>query len=173
MKIILSEYDSQWPVLFEREKEKLLSVIGNLNPTIEHVGSTSVPDLLAKPIIDIMAGVPDFSCADDLVLKIQDLGYTYISRYEDEMPYRRFFKKPESNIVTHHIHMVEINSDFWIRHLLFRDYLRENQVTALKYADLKRQLAQKEWEDSNDYADAKSDFIRSVEQQAGFQGLRE
>ena len=169
MKIILSEYDPQWPTLFEQEKAVLLSIIGLLNPTIEHIGSTSVPGLIAKPIIDIIAGLPDFGHADKLVPKIQELGYTYLSRYEDEMPYRRFFKKLEGNVATHHIHMVEINSDFWIRHLLFRDYLRGNPTIALEYADLKRNLAQKEWEDSNDYADAKGYFIRGIEQQAGFQ----
>ena len=69
--------------------------------------------------------------------------------------------------------MVEINSEFWVRHLLFRDTLRENRAIALGYADLKRDLAQREWNDMNDYADAKSDFIRGVEQQAGFQRLEE
>ena len=117
MEIILSEYDSQWPALFEREKAVLLSIIGPLNPTIEHMGSTSVPGLFSKPIIDIMVGLPDFGHADRLVPKIQVLGYTYISQYEDEMPYRRFFKKLEDKVATHHIHMVEINSDFWVRHL--------------------------------------------------------
>ena len=85
MKILLSEYDPLWPIQYEREKTMLFSVIGNLSPIVEHVGSTSVPGLIAKPIIDIMVGLPDFSHADKLVPKIQGLGYDYISRYEDVM----------------------------------------------------------------------------------------
>lgn len=173
MKIILSEYNPQWPMLFEREKAAIFSVIGNFNPTIEHIGSTSVPALAAKPIIDIMVGLTDLNDADFLVSQIEELGYTYFSQYEDEMPYRRFFRKGAGDVVTHHIHMVAIDSEFWVRHLLFRNCLRENPEIALKYADLKRNLAQKEWGDSNDYADAKSNFIRSIEQYAGFPPVRE
>ncbi|MHC4907475.1 MAG: GrpB family protein [Planctomycetota bacterium] len=168
MKIILSEYNCDWATAFKQEKETLQMSISSSHPSIEHVGSTSVPDLIAKPIIDIMMGLPDFAQADALVPCLQQLGYTYFSQYEDVMPYRRFFKKQNGGITTHHIHMVESGSEFWIRHLLFRDFLRGNQSVAADYANLKLKLAQQDWKDGNEYADAKTDFIRSVEKQAGF-----
>ncbi|MHC5165875.1 MAG: GrpB family protein, partial [Planctomycetota bacterium] len=156
MKITLSEYNYAWPELFEQEKEILGAHLSSCNPTIKHVGSTAVPHLVAKPIIDIMIGLSDFTKADSFVPCIQELGYIYFKQYEDVMPYRRFFKKQNGNIVTHHIHMVETETEFWIRHLLFRDFLRDNQTVAADYADLKLRLAQQEWKDGNEYAGAKT-----------------
>lgn len=166
MKIILSEYNSDWPAAFKQEKKTLQISLSSSNPSIEHVGSTSVPNLIAKPVIDIMMGLPDFAQADSLVPCIQQLGYTYFSQYGDVMPYRRFFKKQNGDIVTHHIHMIETGSEFWVRHLLFRDYLRDNTSVTADYARLKLNLAQQDWKDVNEYADAKTDFIRDVEKQA-------
>lgn len=168
MKITLSEYDPGWPSMFEKEKEFLLARLSSSNPSIEHVGSTSVPGLIAKPTIDLMIGLPEFAQADSLVPPIQQLGYTYFKQYEDLMPYRRFFKKQNGDITTHHIHMVERGSEFWFRHLLFRDFLRGNQSTAADYAKLKLKLAQQDWKDGNEYAEAKTDFIREIEKRAGF-----
>ena len=168
MKVVLSEYDPIWPELFKQEKQILFANLSSVYPIIEHIGSTAVPDLLAKPIIDIMIGLADFKVADSLIPLIQELGYTYFDQYEDVMPHRRFFKKLYDGIATHHIHIVEVDSKFWIRHLLFRDYLRRNQAIALEYAELKQNLAQDEWEDSNDFADAKGDFIESIQKKAGF-----
>lgn len=168
MKIVLSEYNSDWSGGFEDEKRVLLAAISSAEPVIEHVGSTAVPDLTAKPILDIMIGLADFGGANSLVPNIQQLGYTYFPQYENVMPRRRFFKKMVNHLATHHIHMVEIDSEFWVRHLLFRDFLRDNPVIALDYADLKCNLARREWVDGNAYADAKTDFIRGIEKQAGF-----
>ncbi|MHC5144732.1 MAG: GrpB family protein, partial [Planctomycetota bacterium] len=117
--------------------------------------------------IDIMIGLPDFAQADSLVPIIQQLGCTNFSQYEDVMPYRRFFKKKNADRVTHHIHMVGIGSEFWVRHLLFRDYLRNNHNVAADYADLKLRLTQQDWKDGNKYADAKTDFIRGIEELTG------
>jgi GrpB-like predicted nucleotidyltransferase (UPF0157 family) len=80
------------------------------------------------------------------------------------MPGRRYFTKETNGIKTHHIHMVEIDSGFWNRHLFFRDQLRENPVTRQQYQQLKTDLAKRQWNSGNDYAEAKNDFIRSVEQ---------
>ncbi len=125
--------------------------------------------LAAKPIIDIMIGLTDFSLADLMVPEVESLGYEYMSQWENEMPYRRFFKKENAGIRTHQIHMVTIGSEFWNRHLAFRDYLRTHQSVAEEYATLKRQLAKQEWQDMNDYAGAKTDFIQSVEAEASSQ----
>ena len=168
MKITISEYNCDWPIEFDQEKEILGEILSPNNASIEHIGSTSVPNLVAKPIIDIMIGLPNFTQADSLVPRIQELGYTYFSQYEDVMPYRRFFKKMNGNITTHHIHMVETGSEFWVRHLLFRDFLRDNPYVATDYGNLKLKLAQENWKDGNEYSDAKTDFIRSIEKRAGF-----
>ena len=166
MKVSIVEYRHQWGEIFEEEKRLLQAVLGEVSSTVEHIGSTSVNGLAAKPVIDIMIGLPDFSVVDSLVPRIEALGYEYIKKYEDEMPFRRYFVKNSNGIRTHQIHMVEINSEFWGRHLLFRDYLRQNPEMVNKYAALKKQLAEREWEDVNEYADAKSEFIRSIENKA-------
>jgi len=142
----------------------LLEALGQIEASVEHIGSTAVPGLAARDIIDIMIGLRDFVEADGLVPKIVTLGYTYVPDYEDVMPYRRFFRKIRGGVDTNHIHMVEIGKSFWQRHLLFRDYLRQNPEVVAKYAMLKEELAQQEWENSNDYAEAKTQFIKKVEQ---------
>lgn len=152
--------------MFERERNSLDTIMGAGAGFIEHIGSTSVSGLAAKPVIDIMIGLRDFSVADKLVPGIVSLGYEYVPKYEDEMPYRRFFKKYAGGTATHQIHMVQAGGEFWQRHLLFRDYLRANPDMAASYAVLKRELAKLDWDDVNDYADAKSAFIRNIEDQA-------
>jgi len=152
--------------MFEEEKQSLQTVLGEVSAQVEHIGSTAVEGLAAKPIIDIMIGLPDFPIADAFVPRIETLDYEYINKYEDEMPFRRYFVKNSNGIRTHQIHMVEIGSEFWARHLLFRDYLRRNPDTANDYAALKKQLAAHEWEDVNEYADAKTEFIKNVENKA-------
>jgi GrpB-like predicted nucleotidyltransferase (UPF0157 family) len=169
MEILLVEYDADWPGAFKRECDLLTNVLGDTASGIEHVGSTSVRGLISKPIIDIMIGLRDFGEADRLVVKIEKLGYDYYQQYEDVMPYRRFFKKVHNATATHHIHMVEIDSEFWKRHLLFRDYLRDNPDTADEYAQLKKNLARQDWQDMNEFADAKTEFIRRIEKLAGYQ----
>lgn len=163
MKIVLYEYSEEWISLFEKEKHLLQKALGLENCIIEHIGSTSVKGLVAKPIIDIMIGLFDFSLADTFIVEIKTLGYEYIPEYEDVMPYRRFFKKIIDEKVTHHLHMVSEGSEFWRRHILFRDYLRTNSDIAKQYAALKKDLATREWNDTNEYAEAKSEFIRKIE----------
>lgn len=166
MKVTVVEYSPGWPELFEQEKYLLQEILANTGVVIEHVGSTSVVGLAAKPIIDLMLGLPDFSLADSLIPKITAQDYVYVSKYEDVMPDRRYFTKKQGQTTTHHLHMVEIGSEFWQRHLLFRNFLRQNPETAQAYEALKKELAQREWQDSNDYAEAKTEFIRSIEAQA-------
>ena len=111
MRIVLCDYNPIWPGMFEAEKAALLEALKSAGPIIEHMGSTSVADLIAKPIIDVMVGLDDFSKADLLVPLVQQMGYAYFPQYEDVMPYRRFFKKIDTGgVTTHHIHMVEYQS---------------------------------------------------------------
>lgn len=152
--------------MFEDEKRILQTALGDVEAQIEHIGSTAVAGLAAKPVIDLMVGLADFSIADQVVPKIEALGYEYIQKYEDVMPFRRFLIKEQGGIRTHQIHMVGIGGEFWERHLLFRDYLRQNPGIAEQYASLKKELAEREWVDVNEYAKAKTEFIREIEHQA-------
>ncbi|MBL4658558.1 MAG: GrpB family protein [Flavobacteriales bacterium] len=163
MKIELEEYNDAWPSSFIIEKELLDLVMGKTKPVIEHIGSTAVPGLSAKPVIDIMIGLQDFSMAGLLVDGMKKLGYKYIAEYEDELPNRKFFLKSSGGERSHHVHMVQLNNDFWERHIFFRNHLRDNEKSRIAYADLKSRLSKLDWEDRNQYAMAKSAFINAVE----------
>ena len=166
MKVTIVEYRPEWRKLFEDEKRVLQTALGEVSTRIEHIGSTAVAGLAAKPIIDIMVGLEDFSIADQVVPKIEALAYKYIKKHEAVMPFRRFFIKEQAGIRTHQIHLVGIGSEFWERLILFRDYLRQHPGVAAKYASLKKELAGREWADANEYADAKTEFIRKIESEA-------
>jgi len=165
MKITIAEYSFAWRQMFAEEKMRLQEILP-ISAVVEHIGSTSVPGLAAKPIIDMMVGITDFTQADALVPGVQSLGYEYVSQFEVEMPFRRYFRKDNEGVRTHQIHLVALNSEFWNRHLAFREYLKTHPDVAAEYAALKRQLAEQDWQDVNDYADAKTEFIQSVEARA-------
>jgi len=166
-KIVIADYDPRWPSMFEEEKNRLIKDIGQWALDIQHIGSTSVSGLGAKPVIDIMIGVRTLQEADTYCLvPVSNLGYEYIKKYEDQMPYRRYFSKSRNeNVLEHHIHLVEKGSEFWVRHLAFRDYLRVNPEVAREYEQLKRNLAP-QFSDGNEYAAAKTDFIKEIETKA-------
>ena len=134
-------YDPQWPVLYEEEKGRILGVIGRRIVAIEHIGSTAVRGLAAKPIIDIMVAVRHLIDAGECIEPLQSIGYEYVPEFEVEIPERRFFRKGPPEARTHHIHMIELTSEFWGRHLLFRDYLRTHPEAAQQYYQLKKELA--------------------------------
>ncbi|MBS1809906.1 MAG: GrpB family protein [Acidobacteria bacterium] len=166
MKVEIAEYNPDWPAIFAREKADLLRALRLDGVCIEHFGSTSVIGLAAKPVIDVIVGLPDFALADGFVPNIEALGYDYIAKYNAVMPFRRFFQKRPDGIATHNLHMVETGCEFWERHLLFRDYLRSHPETAMGYAAHKKELALREWQDVNDYANAKTEFIQAIDAQA-------
>lgn len=166
MQIKLETYNPNWKNLFIQEKEAIIQAISPKPIRVEHIGSTSIHNLPAKPIIDIMLGFDSIQEMNKSVQEIQSLGYDYIQEYEDLMPERRFFIKRTNNIKQFHLHAVKQNSTFWIRHLLFRKHLRTNEKDRLLYFQLKQELATIEWKDENEYAEAKTDFIRKIEQKA-------
>ncbi len=166
--IIIADYDPKWPDLYQIEAARLREALGDLLVAIEHVGSTSVPGLAAKPRIDIMPGLASEEDLDRTIEPITSLGFEYISKHEDEMPYRRLFtrnQEPGSGQIAVNIHTVAVGSEFWERHLLFRDYLRAHPDVADDYAQLKRELAP-QFIETNDYAGAKTEFIKSIEARA-------
>jgi GrpB-like predicted nucleotidyltransferase (UPF0157 family) len=161
-KIIIKKYDQEWTNLYETERETLMEAIGHYVADIQHIGSTAVAGLAAKPVIDIMIGLRRLLDAQDCILPIEAMDYEYVPEYEVEFPGRRYFRKNIKGIRSHHIHMVEIHSDFWKRHLLFRDQLRSNEKTAKEYEALKRELAIKFENDREAYTNAKTPFIENI-----------
>ena len=173
MKILVAEYSPEWSAEFEKEKVVINAALEQYVEAIEHIGSTAVIGLVAKPIIDMMVGLRDFSTADSLVPIIEELNYEYVAKYEDALPYRRFFIKRRDSIITHQIHMVGRSSEFWERHLWFRNLLEENACVAIQYAALKKELSAREWNNMEEYRDAKNPFIRGVEDRFQFRSEKQ
>ncbi len=165
--VIIVEYEPLWPVLFEQEATRLRQILAQkLLICIEHFGSTAVPGLAAKPVIDLLVGVHSLTLAKQVaVSQLEALGYSYWPDNPD--PRRMFFVKglPPNGPRTHHIHMVEPNSELWER-LLFRDYLRQHLDEAQRYANLKRDLAQRFTTDREAYTSGKAEYVQSVMQRA-------
>ncbi|MCQ9634810.1 GrpB family protein [Chryseobacterium sp. WG23] len=190
MKITFEKYNPLWKKQFETIKNELKNSIGFLNPHIEHIGSTSVEGLSAKPVIDIMIGVKNEEELDKVPPLLQGQDYVYYRKYNEDMPYRRFFIKltdqpqhlgfPEiieagdeipEGIHDHklriaHIHVIPTSSEHWLRHIAFRDYLRTHPEVKNEYQQLKEYLSEKEWYDGNDYNEGKDPFIKREERKA-------
>lgn len=168
--VVIADYDPRWPEMYEAEKARILEAAGHWLVDIHHVGSTSVPGLAAKPIIDIMPGIRSLADTPRIIEPMAHLGYEYIPAYEDQLPERRYFRKPPGpesvNRRQFHVHVVETTSDFWRRHLAFRDYLRANPEASAEYAALKRRLAAEFGSDREGYTNAKTVFIRGIEEKA-------
>ncbi|MGB8510694.1 MAG: GrpB family protein [Pyrinomonadaceae bacterium] len=152
-----------WHDLFAEEEGRLRVAIGEYVLAIEHVGSTVICGLSAKPIIDIAVAVREIADAEKCVIPLERIGYEY--RGEQGIPGRHFFGKGGPR--THHLHLVESGSDLWLSHLLFRDYLLQHRETAEKYEELKRELAEKYKGDREAYTEGKASFIEKVLKAAG------
>lgn len=153
-------YNSAWPGLFERERRELLDTIGPwLAGPIEHIGSTAIPGLSAKPVIDIMAGVASLDASRPAVAPLAALDYcSFPYRPEDE----HWFCKPSPSFRTHHLHLVPLASPQWAGALAFRDYLRARPETAAEYETLKKRLALEFRLDREAYTEAKGPFITRI-----------
>jgi GrpB-like predicted nucleotidyltransferase (UPF0157 family) len=158
--VVIAEYDPAWPAEYERESVLVRDAIGDVLLDVEHVGSTAVPGLGAKPIIDIMAGIRAFADGERCVAPLEALGYLY--KGEADIPGRHYFRKPLDGPADYHIHMVVLGEDFWRRHLLFRDYLRAHPDAARDYYELKLRLAETHRWDRIAYTDAKTGFIEAA-----------
>ena len=158
----LSPYNSDWERFFETEKSRLQEVVGAFVLDIQHVGSTSIPGMIAKPIIDIAIAVQNFEDATVCIKPIEQLGYEY--RGENGIPRRHFFTK--GNPRTHHIHMNEISSRDWLDQIAFRSYLIQHPGIAKEYAELKVKLAQSHPNNLQSYTESKTPFINHVLQLA-------
>ena len=153
----IAEYDPAWPAAYERECALIADALADLVLAIEHVGSTAVPGLGAKPVIDITVGVRTLVDGEKCVGPMEELGYEY--RGDGEIPGRHYFRKFTRGERTHHLNIVEHKGDFWERHILFRDYLREHLQEAQDYCELKVRLAERFGTDRLGYNEAKTAFI--------------
>lgn len=162
--VILEEYDSSWPSKFEEEKSYLMSIVGDWNyGSIEHVGSTAIPDMVAKPVIDVMFGVKTLEKSKPAIEILGANGYEYWP-YKTEVMH--WFCKPSDAFRTHHLHLVPFESPLWKERIKFRELLRSDINIASQYESLKRELAATHKEDREAYAEKKWPFIQQVLQRA-------
>jgi GrpB-like predicted nucleotidyltransferase (UPF0157 family) len=154
--IRLSPYQPEWPSMFQEERGRLAQALGQMSECIEHIGSTAVPGLLAKPIIDIMVLVEEFDL-DRLRSVLLDLGYEHVQIDERG---RLFFRKGLPR--THHLHVVIKDSWEHHHHIAFRDWLREHPDDAREYGEIKRTLAKRFRQDRDAYCEAKSAFVEGI-----------
>lgn len=158
--IQLVVYDLEWPAMFEQESAVLEQTLAQwLTGPLEHIGSTAVPGLIAKPVIDIMAGVASLDASRDAVAGAGKAGYVHFPYRPDQM---HWFCKPSASLRTHHLHLVPFGSRLWVERLAFRDYLRHTPAAASEYAELKQRLAREFQFDREAYTDAKEPFVRHV-----------
>jgi GrpB-like predicted nucleotidyltransferase (UPF0157 family) len=153
-------YDPRWPGAFGLERDALASLLSPwLAGPIEHVGSTAVPGLDAKPVIDIMVGVLGLEASRPAIAALTRAGYCYWPYREDVM---HWFCKPSDSFRTHHLHLVPFESELWRDRLTFRDFLRTHPDVAAEYASLKHGLARSYEFDREAYTDAKGPFVARV-----------
>ena len=169
-RIVLVDADPRRPAMFDEEAARIRGAAGASLVALEHVGSTAVPGLVAKPVIDMLGGVRTLEDADALVPRVVALGYEYVTKYEDELPRRRYFVRWAEGVRTHHFHVVEVGSWFWTQQLAFRDHLRQDPDASARYGALKRELASRFPDDREAYTAAKSDFIAACLPGARVQG---
>ena len=159
-RVIIVPYDPDWPRQYEEERALLETTFAGSEIAIEHVGSTAVPGLGGKPVVDIMVGLSQLAEAECRIPELECAGYEYVKEYEMHLPKRRYFRKPRIGSRVFHLHCIIKQSDFWIRHLAFRDHLRAHPESAAAYYELKRDLAMRV--KKKEYTEAKSPFIEAV-----------
>ncbi len=157
-KVVLVDYDPAWPVLSIRENKRIKSALGAKAISIEHVGSTSVPGLPAKPIVDILLVVDSSADEKSYLPVLEAAGYVLRIR-EPDWHEHRMFKGPDTNI---DLHVFSRGDEEIERMLTFRDWLRENPADRDFYLRTKRELARKDWNYVQNYADAKSKVVESI-----------
>jgi GrpB-like predicted nucleotidyltransferase (UPF0157 family) len=176
--IYIADYDPRWPQMYEEERARVLEAIGEWVAEIEHCGSTAVPALAAKPVIDAYAGLRSWDDREKCKAPLEAIGYEY--RGEDPVIGQIFIKPTDSPLPgqtfrgsdgkirhrTVNVHLLPHDHPEWGRHILFRDYLRQHPSLAHRYAELKRELAAKHGLDINAYTKAKSEFIEAALKQA-------
>lgn len=155
-KIIVVPYDDKWPEMFEAESSLIKTLLGGVAKDVHHIGSTSVPGLSAKPVIDMLLEVSDINELDTYNSSMARAGY--VARGENGIPGRRYFIKGGDQR-SHQVHAFSVGDKQVLKHLAFRDYLRRNKDIAGKYAEIKHSAALLSRNDVHRYSILKADFI--------------
>jgi GrpB-like predicted nucleotidyltransferase (UPF0157 family) len=156
--IVVADYDPAWPERFRREEARIRSSLGEAALSVEHIGSTSVPGLAAKPIVDILLVVEDSGDEPSYLPALEAAGYVLRVR-EPDFDEHRMFRTPEKDV---HLHVFSAGSPEIERCLQLRDHLRENQEDRELYARTKRELASRDWPSMQHYAEAKTEVIEGI-----------
>jgi GrpB-like predicted nucleotidyltransferase (UPF0157 family) len=156
--IVIRDYDPEWPAQYEREAAVLRAAFGDVAQRIDHVGSTAVPGLGAKPVIDIQVSVASLLPLDAYRQPLEACGYTFFGILDDYP----FFCKPAAWPHSHHVHVCESGSDVEWRQLAFPAWLRDHPDDRAEYERLKRALAAQSWETGDDYANAKTELVERI-----------
>ena len=164
-RVELADHDPTWAESFEDEKGRLSAIFDGQAVGIEHVGSTSVPELCAKPIVDVLVGLRELELSDEQVAAMKGLGYEYLGEYG--LHGRLFFRKQPG---THHVHVVQHGGEHWRRQLTFREALRSDAEERRRYDAFKRRLVA-EGHPRQVYTELKTPFIRGIEERARARGV--
>jgi GrpB-like predicted nucleotidyltransferase (UPF0157 family) len=164
--VVLVDYDPDWPRRFAREERRIRAALGDRAVQVEHVGSTSVPGLAAKPLVDVVLAVPDSSNEDDYVPPLEAVGYTLRIREPDWFEHR-VLKGPDTDV---NLHVFSHGCPEIDRMLRFRDHLRTDDADRELYERTKRELARREWKYVQHYADAKTDVVTAIMARASAAG---
>lgn len=168
MKIYMVPHNPQWRHDFQQEAERVTATLGNTAVTVHHIGSTAIPGIYAKPIIDMLLVVRDLTALDEKQPSLVALGYVAMGEFG--IPGRRYFRKDnQAGDRTHQIHAFENGSAQVTRHLAFRDYMMNNPDTAQEYSRLKRELAATYPDNIELYMDGKDEFIQQIDRQTAQQ----
>lgn len=163
--ITILPHDPNWKIAFDAEARLLSAALGKNVVAIHHIGSTSIPGIYAKPVIDILVELRDVADADNRTPEMEALGYEVMGEFG--ITGRRYFRKDDpSGVRTHQIHAFQAGTDQVIRHLAFRDCLIAHPDEALAYSNLKRKLAARHPNDMDSYIDGKDAFIKDIDRRA-------
>jgi GrpB-like predicted nucleotidyltransferase (UPF0157 family) len=162
MQVHVLPFSPAWAANFATVAAQLRAVLTDPGTAIEHIGSTAVPGLCAKPVIDVLVGVPSLPVVEAATPALAAAGFDYIRKYEVELPSRRYFVKPAGDGPRVHVHAVCTGSDLWRQHIAFRDALRANPALRHDYAQLKLALAHQHAQDKAAYTLAKAPFIQAA-----------
>lgn len=162
----LVPYNPKWAELFDQEQKLLKSAFGNTIIAIEHIGSTAIPGIPAKPILDILVGVRDLEIAGNMKDTFEQLGYEHRSFLErhtkEDVQWEELYVKGAESKRTHYVHVVVYGGKHWKDDLLFRDYLQTHPEQAMQYAELKQKLADQYAHDRKTYTKMKQEYIDMV-----------
>lgn len=190
MRIKIEPYSNLWPKQFQQLKTEIGKLLVDFNPKIEHFGSTSIPGLAAKPVIDILVGLQTSDQLDQTIpLILKNDKYFYYQAFNQFMPNRRLFVRLKDDVpsptfentftklesIPHeiinrlrlaHIHIWQVETEDWLRHIAFREYLKSHPQLKAEYGKIKAALSIRDWKNGMEYNDGKNEFIKGVEKKA-------